>query len=147
MSDAMRRLLDLLYTDAVLLADEARDYFETLGRDERDGLDPLLRVAFSCESLKITTRLMHVVAWLLTRRGVDAGELSAADALATARRLGESPCSERMVLAAMPPDAAELVARSEALHRRAAALDSALADGFTIASGARSLQDRLAASF
>lgn len=147
MSDAMRRLLDSLYTDAMLLADEARAYFESIGRDERDGLDPLLRVAFSCESLKLTTRLMHVVAWLLTRRGVDAGELSAAEALARAHRLGESPCSEVVVLAAMPPGAAELVARSEALHRRAAALDGALADDFAAPSGARFLQDRLAAFF
>lgn len=57
-----RRLVDSLYVEAMVLADEARGYFDQLGRDERDALEALSRVAFSCESLKVTTRLMHVIA-------------------------------------------------------------------------------------
>jgi regulator of CtrA degradation len=34
--------------------DEARSYFDT-GRDDRLSLDPIDRVGFSCESLKVTT--------------------------------------------------------------------------------------------
>ncbi|WP_342454590.1 DUF1465 family protein [Sphingomonas sp. H160509] len=70
-----RRLIDALYSEAMLLADEARTYFDEAGRVEREALDPLIRVSFSCESLKVTTRLMHVIAWLLTQRAVQAGEL------------------------------------------------------------------------
>ena len=81
------RLVDSLYTEAMLLADEARAYFDRHGREERESLDPLLRVGFSCESLKVTTRLMHVVAWLLTQRAVEAGEISRAHARKPARRL------------------------------------------------------------
>ena len=69
-----------------MLADEARSYFDTGGRDDRLSLDPLDRVGFSCESLKVTTRLMHVIAWLLTQRAVAAGELSRAQA-----RRGRAP--------------------------------------------------------
>ncbi|WP_174280580.1 DUF1465 family protein, partial [Sphingomonas bacterium] len=76
-----RRLIDALHMEALLLADEARDYFDEVGRAERDRLAPLARIGFSCESLKVTTRLMHVIAWLLTQRAVQAGELRATDAL------------------------------------------------------------------
>jgi regulator of CtrA degradation len=62
------RLVDSLYVEAMLLADEVRAYFDEGGREEREALPPLLKVSFSCESLKVTTRLMHVIAWLLTQR-------------------------------------------------------------------------------
>ncbi|NWN13409.1 DUF1465 family protein, partial [Escherichia coli] len=87
-------LIDTLYVEAMLLADEARAYFDELGRDEREALEALNRVAFSCESLKVTTRLMHIIAWLLTQRAVDAGELMPHDALSSSRRLGDAPETE-----------------------------------------------------
>ena len=40
-------------------------------------LEPFARVGFACESLKVTTRIMHIVAWLLTQRAVESGELHA----------------------------------------------------------------------
>src|SRR3954451_16678988 len=88
------RLVDSLYTEAMLLADEARSYFDRHGREDRDRLDPILRVGFSCESLKVTTRLMHVIAWLLTQRAVESGELTALQARKSSRRLGEAPDSD-----------------------------------------------------
>src|SRR3546814_10232754 len=88
-----RKLIDSLYVEAMLLADEARAYFDEGGRSDREALDPLARVAFSCESLKVTTRLMHVIAWLLTQRAVAAGELPPRDALHPSRRLGAAPVS------------------------------------------------------
>ena len=39
-----QRLIDSLYTEAMLLADEARAYFDEMGRNERDTLDPMTRV-------------------------------------------------------------------------------------------------------
>ncbi len=70
------KVIDSLYTEAMLLADEARSYFDRNGREDRLRLDPLLRVGFSVESLKVTTRLMHVIARLLTQRALEAGEIS-----------------------------------------------------------------------
>src|ERR1044072_823986 len=99
------RLVDSLYTEAMLLADEARSYFDRHGREERESLDPLLRVGFSCESLKVTTRLMHVVAWLLTQRAVESGELSRAQARRPARRLGEGPGSAEKMRSKPPATA------------------------------------------
>ncbi|WP_375383072.1 DUF1465 family protein [uncultured Sphingomonas sp.] len=142
-----QRLIDRLYTDAMLLADEARSYFDEGGQAERDALSPLTRVAFSCESLKVTTRLMHVIAWLLTQRAVMAGELPMRDALDPSRRLGDAPVSDHAVLADLPRSALALVGASEDLHRRVARLDRAQVAPTRVESPARSMQDRLATAF
>jgi len=141
-----RKLVDSLYVEAMLLADEARAYFDEIGRDERDSLEALNRVAFSCESLKVTTRLMHIIAWLLTQRAVDAGELAPRDALSPSRRLGTAPETEDAVLAAMPMQAATIMLISIDLHRRVARLDDALEEPASF-SPARSMMDRLAHAF
>jgi regulator of CtrA degradation len=143
-----RRLIDALYTEAMLLADEARAYFDEVGRDERDLLDAMTRVVFSCESLKVTTRLMHVIAWLLTQRAVDAGELPARDALDPSRRLGTAPDSDEAAFEAMPMAARGLILSSIDLYRRVERLDSAQAEDAPVAvSPARTMLDRLAHAF
>jgi len=142
-----RRLIDSLYVEAMLLADEARAYFDEAGRAEREALDPLIRVSFSCESLKVTTRLMHVIAWLLTQRAVQAGELRARDALDPSRRLGDAPVTDAGLLAILPPRARSLIDSSADLHRRVARLDGAQAMPEPADSPALSMQRRLSAVF
>ena len=89
-----RHLIDALYIEAMLLADEARSYFDEVGRAEREMLDPLVRVGFSCESLKVTTRLMHVIAWLLTAaRGRRGGAARSRCARSVAAAGGGHRCS------------------------------------------------------
>lgn len=141
-----RRLVDALYTEAMLLADEARSYFDEDGRSEREALDPLIRVGFSCESLKVTTRLMHVIAWLLTQRAVDAGELKPREALDSARRLGHAPQFDAELVAALPQRARMLVEASANLHRRVGLLDAAQ-EGELTPSPVHRLHDRLALAF
>ncbi len=142
-----RRLIDSFYTEAMLLADEARHYFDEGGRAEREALAPMERVAFSCESLKVTTRLMHVIAWLLTQRAVAAGELPPTQALDPARRLGDAPVSEPEMVARFPAQARGVIAGSIDLYRRVALLDAAHAGETPVLSPARSMLDRLATAF
>jgi regulator of CtrA degradation len=137
------KLIDSLYMEAMLLADEARAYFDRHGREERDSLDPLLRVGFSCESLKVTTRLMHIIAWLLTQRAVHAGEISAAQARRPARRLGDAPASDEALLARLPESALALVNASRDLYARLQRLDDGPDSDEAQASPARSLMSRL----
>jgi regulator of CtrA degradation len=137
------KLIDSLYVEAMLLADEARAYFDRHGREDRMQLDPIIRVGFSCESLKITTRLMHVIAWLLTQRAVEAGELSAGQARSSARRLGEAPESDEALLAQLPEAALALVHASRDLYARIERLDRGVASAAPQASPARSLLSRL----
>ena len=118
------RLVDSLYTEAMLLADEARSYFDDAGRDDRVALEPFVRVSFACESLKVTTRLMHVVAWLLTQRAVEAGEISRAHARKPTRRLGDAPESDSALLARLPPAAQSLIEASRDLYARVQRLDA-----------------------
>ncbi|OWK32845.1 DUF1465 family protein [Sphingomonas mucosissima] len=146
-SSVQRRLIDSLYVEAMVLADDARSYFDEGGREEREGLTPMARVTFSCESLKVTTRLMHVIAWLLTQRAVFAGELGAGDALHPSRRLGEAPVTVPAITAELPLRAQRLVAASAELHRRVARLDAAQVAGAPEQSPARQMFERLALSF
>jgi len=141
-----RKLVGSLYVEAMVLADEARAYFDVGGREERATLNPLDRVGFSCESLKVTTRLMHVIAWLLTQRALDAGELTLRDATDPSRRLGSAPAVDEALVAALPPRAAALIVASADLHRRVALLDAAQ-DEEAGASPARALHARLAMAF
>ena len=142
------KLVASLYTEAMVLADEARSYFERQGREDRDGLDPIVRVSFSCESLKVTTRLMHVIAWLLTQRAVEARELSPLQARTPARRLGEAPETDEALLPRLPAEAAQLIAASRDLYARVARLDEHGAEpALPQPSPARSLLSRLERSF
>lgn len=142
-----RKMIDSLYVEAMVLADEARGYFDQGARVEREALDPLGRVTFSCESLKVTTRLMHVIAWLLTQRAVDSGELSPRDALDPTRRLGDAPVTDAAVIEQMPADARALIAASIDLHRRVAHLDGAQSAPLPADSPVQWMQARLAMAF
>ncbi len=97
------RLIDSLYTEAMLLADEARSYFDDAGRDERPTLEPFARVGFACESLKVTTRIMHIVAWLLTQRAIELGEIANIEGRRPERRLGNAQDSDPVVVDQLPP--------------------------------------------
>jgi regulator of CtrA degradation len=133
-----RKMIDSLYVEAMVLADEARGYFDQGARVEREALDPLGRVTFSCESLKVTTR---------TQRAVDSGELSPRDALDPARRLGDAPITEDMVIEQMPADARGLINASIDLHRRVARLDGAQSESLPADSPVQWMQARLAMAF
>jgi regulator of CtrA degradation len=143
------KLIASLYTEAMVLADEVRAYFDRHGREERDLLDPLVRVGFSCESLKVTTRLMHVIAWLLTQRAVEAGEISRRQARSPARRLGDAPETDEALLAKLPRAAIDLIDSSRDLYARVKRLDDGTpAEAAEPApSPARSLMSRLERSF
>ena len=140
------RLIDALYTDAMLLADDVRSYFDDEGGSVRATLAPLEQVLFSCESLKITTRLMHVVAWLLTQRAIEAGELPV-EGQGEVRDLGPPIAIDAAVLTALPAVARRFVVASADLHARAARLEAGMGPGEIAASPARHLQHRLQQSF
>ena len=137
------RLIDSLYVEAMVLADEARAYFDRNGRDDRMALDPLVRVGFSCESLKVTTRLMHIIAWLLTQRAVEAGELTPVQARKPARRLGDATDSDPLLLEQLPGAALQLVQASNELYARVRRLDEGSGGIEPQPSPARSLLSRL----
>lgn len=142
-----RRLIDTLYVEAMVLADEARAYFDEHGRADRERLAPIDRVAFSCESLKVTTRLMHVIAWLLTRKAIHAGEIEGAAAGRESMRLGMAEVTEGAVSQSMPEQARTLIDTSMDLYARVSRIDRDLDIGTPAASPARGLLNRLERAF
>jgi regulator of CtrA degradation len=137
------RLVDSLYTEAMLLADEARAYFDDAGREERAELPPFVRVGFACESLKVTTRIMHIVAWLLTQRAVETGEIAGADGRRPERRLGHANESDPLVVEQLPSAARRLVSASTDLYARVKRLDEGQLGDEPAQSPARALMGRL----
>ena len=141
------RLVNSLYTEAMLLADEARGYFEHQGRGAREELDPLARVTLSCESLKVTSRLMHVLAWLLTERAIELGQMSDEEAAAAARRLGDAAPSDAVSIQGLPRAAIALIDASQDLYARVRRLEVDAPLDVPTASPALSLLDRLERAF
>lgn len=121
--DVAAKWVDALYIEAMVLADEARSYFDHQARDDRLALVPADRVALSCESLRVTTRLMHVIAWLLTQRAVRAGELTRAEAATPERRLGDAAPVDVELMPRLPAQAVDIIQQSSELYERVRRLD------------------------
>ncbi|WP_420144070.1 DUF1465 family protein [Sphingobium sp.] len=147
-----RRLVDGLYLEAMVMADEARTYFDGSASLD-DGIDdPLRRVAFACESLKVTTRLMHIIAWLLSQRAWQRGEIDRIDMADDKYRLGRASETDADLSASFPFAARALIDASQELYGRVARLQDRLdamgsATAAAVASPARALLDRLNTAF
>ena len=137
------RLIDSLYTEAMLLADEARSYFDDVGRDDRATLVPFARVGFACESLKVTTRIMHIVAWLLTQRAIESGEIPLRDGRRPERKLGHAQDSDPAVVEQLPEAAQRLINASADLYARIKRIDEGHMEAEVPQSPARALMGRL----
>ena len=137
------RLIDSLYTEAMLLADEARSYFDEAGREDRLALDPFARVGFACESLKVTTRIMHIVAWLLTQRAIESGEIDGPAGRRPERKLGNAQDSDLELVAKFPAAAQRLISASVDLYARIKRLDESGLAVEPAPSPARALMGRL----
>lgn len=139
------KLLDALYTEAMILADEARSYFD---RDSMAGLLAAdVSVAFSCESLKVTTRLMHSIAWLLNQKALRAGEISEFEASSESRELGYAPASDDMQTGRFPEEAQALIRASEDLYLRLQRVNMAMRGNENEAPVPHAMRDQILASF
>lgn len=147
-----RRLVDGLYLEAMVMADEARAYFDLRETTEPDMDDPLRRVSFACESLKVTTRLMHIIAWLLSQRAWQRGEIGDAHLSDEKYRLGRAAITDPAVAATFPFVARALIDGSQDLYDRVARLQDRM-DSMARprspaeSSPARALMDRLNTAF
>jgi regulator of CtrA degradation len=115
------KLIDALYTEAMVLADEARSYFESGRFGEEADPDNMLAVSFSCESLKVTTRLMHCIAWLLNQKALHSDELTEGEIWNHDRALGCAPDTDQLMVDRFPQEARQIVMASEELFQRLSA--------------------------
>lgn len=156
MPDLNPRIIEALYTEALVLAEEVRAVFDRLrqGHDRRALVgandDPdadLAHVQASCEALRTTTRIMHCLAWLLNHRAYFAGELSELQLRRHGRLIANFPLSDPVQVQGLPADARRCVQESERLYARIQRLERAWrGDQPTSASAIERLRQRLAAA-
>lgn len=118
------------YDEAFELTVEARAYVaDGLGAD-RESTAFGKRSYLDCEALRLTTRLSHVMAWLMVQRAVHAGEIDVDEAREAERRLGgREVCfdNDTALIESFPPRFRSLMERSLKLYRRIARLDEMVA--------------------
>jgi regulator of CtrA degradation len=132
-ADLSPTIIEALYCEALVLADEARAAFDLSGRLDAASMDEdLLRIALSCEALRTTTRMMHALAWLLNQRAFFAGELSEFQL----RRNGRLPPAQAepdpQQLALFSPELVGLIARTRRFYARIERLDNAWREQFAM---------------
>lgn len=144
-ADLSPAIVESLYCEALELADETRATFDLSGPLDLVGEDEVLsRVVLSCEALRTTTRMMHVMAWLLNQRAYIAGELSEFQLRRHGRLPPDQPPSNAEQLALLGSATQALIRQTERLHARIARLDNAWRKRFTMhPSAIHRLRDRL----
>jgi len=104
---------------------------------------PVPRVGYTGDSTKVTTRIMHIVAWLLTQRAIEWGDTPRRDGRRPERRLGHAQDTDPLVLATLPPSAQRLIGASADLYARVRRLDEGGLESDVPQSPARALMGRL----
>ena len=140
--DISEEIIEDLYAQALLLADDARACFDLRFRDNDDLGDDLTRVALSIEGLRTTTRVMQVLAWLLNQRAYFEGEMSEGQ-LRKHSKLPHDRPSTPEDLELLEEPTCDLIEDTIRLHRRIARLDRAWRDGFETAPGVRQMHERI----
>lgn len=121
-----------IYYDAMTLAEEARAYLVDIGAAANFSSGPRARTQRSTcviEAMNLSNRLMHLIAWSLLHRAVDAGEVTEDAALAPDNLLRRQTVvseTEPEVLAELPSGLRRLAEESEKLFSRALRLEDGL---------------------
>ncbi|WP_247711341.1 DUF1465 family protein [Qipengyuania gelatinilytica] len=141
------QVVEDLYAEALALADEARAVFDLRDEASHGNSPNEVRIALSVEGLRTTTRVMHVLAWLLNQRAYHSGELSKSQ-LRRHGTLGEERPSDPANMALLEPATRMLIRETERLHARIARLDEEMRAGDEAESDPVSaMQGRIAQAF
>lgn len=119
------RIVEALYCEALVLSDEVRATFTLPGYRGRGASmdEDMVRVAFSSEGLRTTTRMMHAVAWLLNHRAFFSGEISDLQLRRHGRLSPAMRQSDPALTVLLEPAAAQLVETTRRFYDRLLRLD------------------------
>ena len=132
-ADLSPTIVDMLYGEALTLADEARAAFDLSGRlTAASENEDLARIALSCEALRTTTRMMHAIAWLLNQRAFFAGELSEFQLRRHGRLPPPQPEPSYDQIALLGPKLEDLIERTRRFYARIERLDMAWRNHFAM---------------
>ncbi len=119
------------YKEAFDLLVEARNYVEHHVPAFKYSRDPPDRFAMTTETMRLTSRLTQVMAWLMAQRAVQEGEIEAAEFVDDKYRLeGHDVCLKRAIedMEDLPDGLGDLMDRSYDLYNRIMRLDLQYAD-------------------
>ncbi len=122
-------LFQRTYQEGMQLVEETSAYLDGPGREASRNLSRDASLAYAGESMRLTTRLMQVAAWLLVRKAVHEGEITPEEARAEKYRLASKDIARSARLAgahALPERLLDLISRSERLYARVERLDTQL---------------------
>lgn len=120
------RIVESLYCEALILADEVRSAFAVADRDVvAVSGNSAVEIALSCEALRTTTRMMHALAWLLNHRAFFKGELSEFQLRRNGGLSPDSFSSDREKLALIDEPRRELIGMTELFYARLQRLERA----------------------
>jgi regulator of CtrA degradation len=118
-----------LFREGMALVEEAAAYLDGPGREESRVLSRPAALAYSTESMRLTTRLMQVASWLLLQRAVNEGELTSSQAQAERVRVkfsrDEYGCKSE-IFEQLPATLRNLSRRSVRIQERVMHLDQSL---------------------
>ena len=118
-----RAQVENLYVEAMLLSDEAHAAFAAQRDLGSVRGNAAAQIGLACESLKTTTRLMHVIAWLLHRRAMFAGDPGAGPN-DSAARIGAPVAADWNVCEGFDASVRRIIAASERLFERIAVMEA-----------------------
>jgi regulator of CtrA degradation len=119
---------DQIFKDGMALVDRTAAYLDGAGRQEAKALTASLNVIYATESMRLTTRLLELASWLLMRRALKLGEITAEEAHVKRRRirLGVARPQHVKDYGDLPRAIRALIEESFALQDRVVRIDRAL---------------------
>lgn len=126
---AASQMFERTYREGMALVEEAAVYLDGMGREDSCDLPHEASLAYAGESMRLTTRLMQIAAWLLVKKAVQEGELTPEEAVAAKYQLGAQEICQAprlMGVDMLPQDLLDLIERSERLYEQVERLDGLL---------------------
>ncbi len=120
---------DRVFSEGMALVERAAEYLDGDGRRDSKNLTSQITVLYATESMRLTTRLLEMASWLLIRRALKEGEITAEEAQAKRARvklqtLGRPEHTKNFE--ELPEGLRNLIEASFSLHDRIVQLDRAM---------------------
>src|SRR5438309_9692578 len=117
-----------LFREGMDLVEETAAYLDGAGRVEAKALERAISLTYATESMRLTTRLMQLASWLLLHRAVKEGEmtLTQANREKTKVKLSAADPGSDDMIAKLPQQLRDLIARSMSLQSRVRRLDTTI---------------------
>lgn len=120
---------DAIFKEGMALVESTAAYLDGPGRKEARLLRGPVAVLYATESMRLTTRLLELASWLMIRRAIKEGEITADEARAKRERVklrGPGRPSHIKGFTDLPPGLRRLIDSSYALSDRIFQLDRAM---------------------